>query len=93
MASHLFRQLNFDSESSTNANLGEVIYADRTTECSQYITAGDYVDENMKALFTAVGAISIIACMFVTISIFTVPKLRAHPNIMIGWISLFEGIS
>ena len=31
--------------------------------------------------------------MFVTVSIFTVQKLSVHPNGMIGFISLFEGIS
>lgn len=34
-----------------------------------------------------------MASVFVTVSILSVPKLRAHPNIMIGFISLFEGIS
>jgi hypothetical protein len=47
----------------------------------------------MKAAFSLVGAISIMASIFVALSIFSVPKLRAHPNIMIGFISLFEGIS
>lgn len=75
MESHLFRQLDLDSESYVTAHLGEAIENGNPLECSQFITSGDYVDENMKALFTAVGAISIIACIFVTISIFTVPKL------------------
>lgn len=35
---------------------------------------------------------SIFASIFVFISVFSVPKLRAHPNNMIGFISLFEGI-
>jgi len=54
----------------------------------------DYsVPENLKAAFSLVGALSIMASTFVFISIFSVKKLRAHPNIMIGFISLFEGIS
>jgi hypothetical protein len=52
-----------------------------------------HINEDMKAAFSLVGAISIMASIFVALSIFSVPKLRAHPNIMIGFISLFEGIS
>ena len=51
------------------------------------------ISDNQIAMFTFFGSISLIASIFVTISIFTVPKLRAHPNIMIGFISLFESIS
>ena len=34
-----------------------------------------------------------IASLFVAITIFSIKKLRAHPNSMIGYISLFEAIS
>jgi hypothetical protein len=90
MASNLFHQVNSNSGSYDSAHLEP---DDNFNQCSQYISDGTYVDENMKAVFLILGVISIIASMFVTISIFKVPKLRAHPNIMIGWISLFEGIS
>ena len=61
--------------------------------CSKFIDTRYSVNDNLKAMFAIVGSLSIIACMFVTISIFSVTKLRAHPNGMIGFISLFEGIS
>ena len=51
------------------------------------------ISSNQIAIFSFFGSISLFASIFVTISIFTVPKLRAHPNIMIGFISLFESIS
>lgn len=62
-------------------------------DCSRYLDIGDYVSDDLRAAFALVGFFSIIASMFVFISIFTVPKLRAHPNNMIGFISLFEGIT
>jgi len=37
--------------------------------------------------------LSILAATFVFATIFSVKKLRAHPSIMIGYMSLFEAIS
>jgi len=47
----------------------------------------------VKAVFFSIGIVSIISSLFVGISIFSIKKLRMHPNTMIGYISFFEAIS
>ena len=52
-----------------------------------------HLTSKVKAVYVLIGTISIIAAVFVFTTIFSVRKLRAHPSIMIGYISLFEAIS
>ena len=57
-------------------------------------TATDFhVHTYVKATFFSVGILSMIASLFVGITIFSIKKLRVHPNSMIGYISIFEAIS
>ena len=51
-----------------------------------------HLTSKAKAAYVILGALSIIAAVFVFSTIFSVKKLRAHPSVMIGYISLFEGI-
>jgi hypothetical protein len=44
-------------------------------------------------MYVVIGIFSLVAATFVFLTIFSVKKLRAHPSIMIGYISLFEAIS
>ena len=48
---------------------------------------------SIKSFFIVVGIISIFCTVFVLTTIFSVKKLKVHPSIMIGYISLFEAIS
>jgi hypothetical protein len=58
------------------------------------VEGGDlHVTSKVKALYVVIGTLSMIAATFVFTTIFSVKKLRAHPSIMIGYISLFEAIS
>jgi len=43
--------------------------------------------------FLALGSLSVLASFIITITIFNVKKLNVHPSRMIGYISVFEGIS
>ena len=52
-----------------------------------------HLTSKVKAVYVLFGSISMIAAVFVFTTIFSVRKLRAHPSIMIGYISLFEAIS
>ena len=52
-----------------------------------------HVPSKLKGFYVAVGSFSILAASFLFVTIFTVKKLRAHPSVMIGYISLFEAIS
>jgi hypothetical protein len=52
-----------------------------------------HLTSKIKAAYVILGTFSIIAGVFVFATIFSVKKLRAHPSIMIGYISLFEAIS
>jgi len=52
-----------------------------------------HLTSKAKAIYVVIATLSIIAATFVFTTIFTVKKLRAHPSIMIGYISLFEAIS
>jgi hypothetical protein len=61
--------------------------------CPEVDTGKYHLTSKIKAVYVVLGTISIIACIFVFTTIFTVKKLRAHPSIMIGYISLFEAIS
>lgn len=71
----------------------DILFDEYDGVCTDMIDVETYIDDNLKAFFSILGAVSICASVFVTISIFTVPKLRSHPNGMIGFISLFEGIA
>ncbi|CAI2386238.1 unnamed protein product [Moneuplotes crassus] len=51
------------------------------------------IPPELKTPYVIVGSLSIIAATFLFVTIFTVKKLKAHPSIMIGYISLFEAIS
>ena len=59
-----------------------------------YVSTGEYhLTSKIKAAYIVLGTLSIIASIFVFATIFSSKKLRAHPSIMIGYISLFEAIS
>ena len=58
------------------------------------VSGGDlHVTSKLKAVYVVLGSLSIIAATFIFATIFSVQKLRAHPSIMIGYMSLFEAIS
>ena len=51
-----------------------------------------HMTSKLKAIFVIIGGLSIIAAVFICSTIFSIKKLRVHPSVMIGYISLFEGI-
>jgi hypothetical protein len=51
------------------------------------------VHTKQKGLYAGIAAVSIMASMFIFISVFTIKKLKAHPSVMIGYIALFEALS
>jgi hypothetical protein len=76
-------------------NLDDLIGASEQTKgVCPYVSSGEYhLTSKVKAVYVIVGTFSIIAATFVFTTIFSIKKLRAHPSIMIGYISLFEAIS
>lgn len=64
-----------------------------THTCSIIDTQNLHLTSKIKASYVILGTLSIIAAVFVFSTIFSIKKLRAHPSIMIGYISLFEAIS
>ena len=53
----------------------------------------EYISVGLRATYTTLAIISIISTLFVFMTIFSNKKLRTHPSILIGLISLFECIS
>lgn len=60
--------------------------------CPEVASGKYHLTSKLKAVYVVVGTISMIASVFVFTTIFSVKKLRAHPSIMIGYISMFEAI-
>ena len=82
-----------------NLFLQEISY---TVYCMSELFADDghcpyvgkyHLTSKFKAVYVTIGSLSIIAAIFIWTTIFSIKKLRAHPSVMIGYISLFEAIS